>query len=179
MMFWFLDYEVTKWFMALMLLSSLTSAVLISLMPWRRWIKALAIPIIVLQIYPAALLTDAMLGKPRPSAPEFNGTVSGYSVFQKNKSKRIAILISESNENRPLTIDIPWSDKMERQLTQAMKDIVNGKPTGIRIKSSQEDQIGLLDQLSKLWQGGSRSLGNNDQIEMYNFVQQFLREKEK
>ena len=143
-MLWFLDYEITKWFLGLCLATSLLSAVLLSFAPVRAWLKAILILLLFSQVYLVFIITDNMLGKPKPNNfYGVDGIIKGYTVFTKSEEKRIAIFISLKRDERPITISIPWTKEEEQKLKEAAEKESNyGIPTGIK-SDKKPDRKGL------------------------------------
>lgn len=138
-MLWYLDYEITKWFLIFCLTSALLSTILISILPIHRIIKVILIVFVLVQTYLSFFVTENMLGKPKPNEYNIDGSVEGFTVYLVNKQKRIAILIKLKDEKRPVTISIPWSEETQKNLQQAMESKGNGLPIGVREKEEEQE----------------------------------------
>lgn len=161
-MLWFWDHEVAKWLLGLVILGTLYAGIITSFVNLRLLFKSLIVILLLVQCYLVVMLTEQMLGKPRPDIEGLQGMLAGYTVYKVNDQKRIAILM-HTLEDRPITFSVPWSEKTEKDLSKSMKDLSEkGHPTGLRKKLKNESDN--KDQ-------------NESGIELYNFVDGFLTQK--
>lgn len=160
-MLWFWDHEVAKWLLSLVLLGTLYACIVTSFINLRLIFKSVIVILLLVQCYFVVLLTEQMLGKPRPDIDDFQGLLAGYTVYKVENQKRIAILM-HTIDDRPITFSVPWSENTEKKLGQSMKELSEqGRPAGVRKKSKREGDI-------------NQSESN---IEIYNFVDGLLTEK--
>lgn len=148
-MLWYLDYEITKWFLFFSLLGTFTATLAIAFLPIKWYNKVVVIAMLLIQSYMSFLVSDNMLGKPKPNNYEIDGSIEGYTIYTVNDAKKIAILVKINNSERPVTVSVNWDEETEKKLQSSMENKQKYNiPTGI--KTNKKDTGFLTHETPKL-----------------------------
>lgn len=154
------------------------------------WLKIIAIPLIFFVGYHMIDISHHMLGTPRFTDEEIQGQLNGYTVFQKDGEKHIAILLT--TKEGPRTYAVPYNPSDEKNLSQAMNKLINkGVPTIIRksdgkLEATQgegegdnEDASRKNGKIGASGKPGKKDGTNSNGLEFYEFTEQYLVPKAK
>jgi len=132
-MLWYLDYEITKWFLFFSLFGTFIATLAIAFLPIKWYNKVVIIAMLLIQSYMSFLVSDNMLGKPKPNNYEIDGSIEGYTIYSVNGAKKIAILVKINYSERPVTVSVNWDEETEKKLQSSMENKQKYNiPTGIR-----------------------------------------------